>query len=823
MAVYVNTPIIRVLNDGQVGLFLNQSYQKLIYTTDGTTPTASTSTHVTENGYIGTFNKGTVIKAITEKNYGGTLYYSDVVSVTVLDSTGFNASISYYLSSFNKYTISVNATNTALGDIYVSFDDTDPANSDIIWPRSVYYNLGISDEWDNFYWQNYNCKVRCVYKYGDYTSEEITFDIGEGHHEILPPVIVSMNPIELTNPNTKDYIKTEVTYATANNTYDWQDYNTIINVTALSLRARCYEIAPVGINEQGRRYSEEVSQGSTIAYAPTITMADTKITITNPNSDGIIMYSINGAEFSEYQGIFEPPSNAVINAYVDNVGGDTQSSVVTFNVGKLSVSDPIVNITYNYNNKSVYVTVENYEDEVNSINIDGYRLRCELSYPEISYSVTYTGTTTLPYRDDVTKITVQFFYYNEVDRLIDQKEVTVDITKAPTLDPPLINDDNYEYVTLSNPNTYGSIYYTKDGSDPNASGILLTSNNVYLQAGQTIRAIVKYNQIVSTIAQLTFNPLEAPIISVENHTITITNPNSIGTIYYKLRTDSTVEDAEEHEYTGPISVGSFWNVSAQVRYNTKYSRTSYAYASSVTVLNSPTINIDDNGYVTITNNEPDATLYYKVNYPIAAPSYGDVYTNGFYVEENSTVYAVAVKDDQQSKVVSAIYTKDIIEPDGTIIDITGGEDKPLVSNTSKNFVDVIFASNYEVPKSIEAISYVLNFIINKFDINKPSEETLNRRYSGDNLIVYNDETSTGLLDINTDKNEINKLNNYKYPYWDKGKWNLNYFRNTIATNTKPTNSDKQSLIFGKYFVIRFIFNNDCKFKLETVEPIIKQY
>ena len=113
----------------------------------------------------------------------------------------------------------------------------------------------------------------------------------------------------------------------------------------------------------------------------------------------------------------------------------------------------------------------------------------------------------------------------------------------------------------------------------------------------------------------------------------------------------------------------------------------------------------------------------------------------------------------------------------------------------------------------------MNQIIDNFDtitIKKSIEENLNRRYSGDKLLIYSDETITGELNINCDDGH-NEFNNYKYPYWDKGKWNLNYFRNNVCTNTKPTTSDTQSLIYGKYFVIRFIFNNNRRFKLEAIE------
>ena len=101
---------------------------------------------------------------------------------------------------------------------------------------------------------------------------------------------------------------------------------------------------------------------------------------------------------------------------------------------------------------------------------------------------------------------------------------------------------------------------------------------------------------------------------------------------------------------------------------------------------------------------------------------------------------------------------------------------------------------------------------------------MNRRFSGDSIKIYSDENNTGDLDINTDNN-TNEHNNYKYPYWDKGRWNLNYFRNKIEdrniddankNDAHQTRPDNLNVIYGKYFVVRFIFDNDKKIKLETI-------
>lgn len=173
------------------------------------------------------------------------------------------------------------------------------------------------------------------------------------------------------------------------------------------------------------------------------------------------------------------------------------------------------------------------------------------------------------------------------------------------------------------------------------------------------------------------------------------------------------------------------------------------------------------------------------------------------------------------------------------------ESNDYIVNRTKSYVDIIFNFDYENSRVLECIKYVLNEIKDNISIYNIVEEKLNRRFSGDILRIYTDETDSEDLDIYVNELELNNVNNYKLPYFDKGKWNLNYFRNKI--NTLPTDkevnnsygnnddtvvtdvekrtmrSDNRSLIYGKYFVIRFIFNNDKKVKLDTIEIATNNY
>ena len=162
------------------------------------------------------------------------------------------------------------------------------------------------------------------------------------------------------------------------------------------------------------------------------------------------------------------------------------------------------------------------------------------------------------------------------------------------------------------------------------------------------------------------------------------------------------------------------------------------------------------------------------------------------------------------------YYSDLSKPCYTIDTIANGA----------SFVDIIFNEHYTVPKSLNSIGYVLYEIINDFPIYKVSEEELNRRYSGYRLQIYTDETDTKELDITT--TDVN-TSDWTKPVWDKSKWLFNYFRNknyitpTGPTDVVPLISDTRALIYGKYIIARFIFDDNKRYKLESISFNVNPY
>ena len=204
--------------------------------------------------------------------------------------------------------------------------------------------------------------------------------------------------------------------------------------------------------------------------------------------------------------------------------------------------------------------------------------------------------------------------------------------------------------------------------------------------------------------------------------------------------------------------------------------------------------------------------------------------------------------------------------------------KPSLKSPSNicSYLDVIYNNDYNNSKSLESINYILNYFDNRYSLDAKNiynvaEDGLRRRYAGYYLDVYTDETQAINLMLSdssndTDENNedsFNHYDDYKFAKFDKGSWNFNYFRNGFnrgntelsktelvrACNyiyynpsTKQNEvhviteedlkksplykSDNRSLIYGKYIVTRFIFNNDDaahRFKLENITFNIQPY
>jgi hypothetical protein len=176
-----------------------------------------------------------------------------------------------------------------------------------------------------------------------------------------------------------------------------------------------------------------------------------------------------------------------------------------------------------------------------------------------------------------------------------------------------------------------------------------------------------------------------------------------------------------------------------------------------------------------------------------------------------------------------------------VIDTLNGQvpARYLTMKQYQSIIDIIDNSNYETIKTLNSIEWCSRFITSEFTslINADTDQSLIKcadviedSQSAAGIRVYTDTTMSEKIDFGSRANDysINNPNSYKLPRYNQGKWSLNYFRdiqNTTDTfnymsqyndgrNGATLRSDNNALIEGKYFVIRFFFNNE--FKLETL-------
>lgn len=152
-------------------------------------------------------------------------------------------------------------------------------------------------------------------------------------------------------------------------------------------------------------------------------------------------------------------------------------------------------------------------------------------------------------------------------------------------------------------------------------------------------------------------------------------------------------------------------------------------------------------------------------------------------------------------------------------------------------VDVIFNDRFEVIKTLNVLQWVCNRI-EGFDTQiNMAEETFSidpyeDRYKGDYLRLYSDSCMTDKIEIKARSNDERlrtplepfglkpKYDTYTQVRYNLGKWTYNYFRNILNRKKSPitprTLTEEDSLLYGKYFVARFIFSRNINFKFEDV-------
>lgn len=210
------------------------------------------------------------------------------------------------------------------------------------------------------------------------------------------------------------------------------------------------------------------------------------------------------------------------------------------------------------------------------------------------------------------------------------------------------------------------------------------------------------------------------------------------------------------------------------------------------------------------------------------------FTKGFHSRNNSYFINESNGSWSINKVVDTIGDKYVIygkcykpsEIKITDYDTIIDESEEIETTSINACVDVLINTEYEVIKQLDYINWICSEIQGyENNDNRIAEETL-KKYPAHKIRIYSDNTSTDLIDLYNldDKGNVKTSNDitirnkgsWECPRFNCGVWSMNYFRDTLQV------SDEPSLIYGKYFVVRFIFSNK-NFKLENLKLKMNDY
>jgi Chitobiase/beta-hexosaminidase C-terminal domain/Bacterial lectin/IPT/TIG domain len=240
---------------------------------------------------------------------------------------------------------------------------------------------------------------------------------------------------------------------------------------------------------------------------------------------------------------------------------------------------------------------------------------------------------------------------------------------APAFSPAPGTYTTSQTVTISDTTAGASIYYTTDGTTPTTSSALY-SGPIAVSASLTLEAIATATGFsdspvaaaaytISTVLPTpTFSPVAGSYTTAQ--TVTISDATAGTTIYYT--TNGTTPTTSSTLYSGPITVSASQTLEA-IAVKTGFTNSAVGTAAYTisTVLPTPTFSPAAGSYttaqtVTISDATAGTTIYYTTNGTTPTTS-STLYSGPITVSASQTLEAIAVKTGfTNSGVATATYT-----------------------------------------------------------------------------------------------------------------------------------------------------------------------
>ncbi|HEX4320597.1 MAG TPA: chitobiase/beta-hexosaminidase C-terminal domain-containing protein [Acidobacteriaceae bacterium] len=285
------------------------------------------------------------------------------------------------------------------------------------------------------------------------------------------------------------------------------------------------------------------------------------------------------------------------------------------------------------------------------------------------YSTRYTGPITVASSQTLQAIAVEDGYTNSV--AAGDVYIIKPVLPTPTFSVAGVVYTSAQTVTISDAIAATTIYYTTDGTTPTTSSTVY-SGPITVNVSETIEAIaVKTSYTNSAVATATYTigaatTLPKPTLSPAAGTytttqmITISDATAGTTIYYT--NNGATPTASSTRYTGPITVASSQTLQA-IAVEAGYTNSTVAGDVYIIkpVLPTPTFSLAAGTYttaqtITISDATAGTTIYYTTDGTTPTTS-STVYSGLITMSASETIQAIAVKTSYtNSAVAAAVYT-----------------------------------------------------------------------------------------------------------------------------------------------------------------------